>query len=118
MKFPVLAVSLVILSSALDSSNAFSTRKNVRSFQSLALRSTTAEAPVTESLTNDIISKLQFREAQEKLESLKLDTSGTLSEMRDRLRSLAGHKSVHSTSAAGKVNGVDEDKLNKVRPVF
>jgi hypothetical protein len=114
MKFQDLAVSLAILSSTLGSSNAFSSsQKNVRDFQSVSLGST-AEARATDSLTNDIISKLQFREAQEKLESLQLDASGTLSAMRDRLRTLTVHEGVESTSAVDEeAPAFDQEELNK-----
>jgi len=49
---------------------------------------TTTEVTVEQSgcLTNEVISKLRFREARKELESRSLDTSGTLSAMRDRLR--------------------------------
>ena len=115
MKFQAFAVSLVVLSSSLESCNAFSSsRKNVRDFQSVTLGST-AEARATESLTNDIISKLQFREAQEKLESLQLDASGTLSAMRERLRTLTTHEGVQSTSVDEEVPTIDQEKLNEVR---
>ena len=118
MKFQALAVSLVSLSSAFDSCVAFSTQQNVRNLQSLTLRST-AEAPAEvspiESLTHDIISKLQFREAQDKLEMLQLDTSGTLSAMRERLRGATVHKGAESTPVEEEVPAIDEEKLNAVR---
>mmetsp|Transcript_28221 Transcript_28221/g.68689 ORF Transcript_28221/g.68689 Transcript_28221/m.68689 type:complete len:731 (+) Transcript_28221:125-2317(+) len=119
MKFQALAVSLVSLSSAFDSCVAFSTQQNVRNLQSLTLRST-AEAPAEvsaevspiDSLTHDIISKLQFREAQDKLEMLQLDTSGTLSAMRERLRGATVHKGAESTPVEEEVPAIDEEKLN------
>ena len=42
-----------------------------------------------ESLTNDLISKLRFREVQKELERRALDTGGTLSTMKNRLREAA-----------------------------
>jgi hypothetical protein len=44
-----------------------------------------ADAKV-ESLTNDLISKLRFRAVRRELEQRALDTSGTFSAMKDRLR--------------------------------
>jgi len=44
-------------------------------------------------LTMDIISKLRFREVQRELERRDLDTSGTFTEMRTRLKNLAIDKS-------------------------
>ncbi|CAJ1946232.1 unnamed protein product [Cylindrotheca closterium] len=117
MKFQALAVSLVSLSFAFDSCVAFSTQQNVRNLHSVTLRSAAeAEAPgieSIESLTNDIISKLQFREAQLKLEILKLDTSGTLSAMKDRLRSATVHKDVEHTTADEDAHAVDSEKLKE-----
>lgn len=117
MKFHPLTVSLVSLSSLSYSCVGFSTQQNVRSLQSVTLRST-AEAPAIESLTNDIISKLQFREAQGRLEQLQLDTSGTLSAMRARLRSVTGNEGVYSTPVGDEevpVSVTEQEKLNEVR---
>ena len=111
MKVQALAVTLVALS--FDTFNAFSTQQNVRNSKTLTLRST-AEAPSSGSLTNDIISKLQFREAQEELEALKLDTSGTLSAMRERLRSATMPVGLKSAAAKEEVPTIDGEKLNKV----
>jgi hypothetical protein len=73
----------------------------------------TAKIPL-ESLTNDVISKLRFREAQSELEQRELDTSGTLSAMRDRLRQEAVQMSAATQKAEGDVVVMDEETLNKV----
>lgn len=117
MKFHPLTVSLVSLSFLSYSCVGFSAQQNVRNLQSVTLRST-AGAPAIESLTNDIISKLQFREAQGRLEQLQLDTSGTLSAMRARLRSVTGHEGVQSTPVGDEevpVSATEQEKLNEVR---
>ncbi|KAL3939847.1 MAG: hypothetical protein SGBAC_005505 [Bacillariaceae sp.] len=115
MKFHPLTVSLVSLSFLSYSCVGFSAQQNVRNLQSVTLRST-AGAPAIESLTNDIISKLQFREAQGRLEQLQLDTSGTLSAMRARLRSVTGHEGVQSTPVGDEevpVSATEQEKLNE-----
>jgi hypothetical protein len=67
-----------------------------------------------ESLTNDLISNLRFRAVRRELERRALDTSGTLSEMKKRLRKAAlGMKptieNVESTLS------IKPDALDKVR---
>jgi hypothetical protein len=64
-------------------------------------------------LTNDVISNLRYREAQRELESLNLDSSGTLSSMKTRLREASGlHNPVLSDDTEGVI--IDDDALNKV----
>lgn len=113
MKFQALGVSLLSLSAGLDSCTAFSANQKGRNLQSVTVRCTT-EAPVAESLTEDVISKLQFREAQERLETMELDTSGTLSAMRERLRIATVYKDSEKYSEGEKVKEFDEEKLNAV----
>lgn len=111
MKFQGLTVSFVSLSAALNSCAAFSANQDGRNLHSLTVKSTT-EAPVAEGLTNDIISKLQFREAREKLEILQLDSSGTLSAMRERLRIASVHEDIEKHSVDEKTEEIDQEKLN------
>jgi len=56
-------------------------------------------------LTLDIVSKLRFREAQQELERRDLDASGTLSEMRSRLKDLVKPKQKY-------VRVIEEGALN------
>jgi hypothetical protein len=79
--------------------------------------STIAESAPTssaEDLTNAIISKLHFREAQRELERLHLDTGGTLSAMRNRLRNAALHRNADDVNGDGEVRVTDKEKLNQV----
>ena len=67
-------------------------------------------------LTLDIISKLRFREAKEELERRALDPSGTLTDMRSRLRELVPVEGIDQSSEAdGGVRVIDEEVLNNVR---
>lgn len=67
-------------------------------------------------LTLDIISKLRFREAKEELERRALDTGGTLSDMRSRLRELVPVKEIDQSNPADEsVRVIDEEVLNSVR---
>lgn len=86
-----------------------------------SLQSSVVEEPTTsskvESLTHDLISKLRFREVQRELEIRALDTSGTLSAMKNRLREAAV-----VVKEAMPMKGVDEetrvidgDALDEVR---
>jgi hypothetical protein len=119
MKFHSSVLAILSISASLEASDAFSTSKaqNGRNAQSALLSTMTEAAPASEtkieSLTHDVISKLQFREAQKELESQQLDASGTLSEMRNRLREAALIRSVGSKDA-GEVKVIDQERLNEV----
>jgi len=64
-------------------------------------------------LTRDLVSKLRFREAKEELERRELDASGTLTDMRSRLRELAvDGETDQNSSANANVRVVDAEALN------
>ena len=68
-------------------------------------------------LTTDIVSKLRFREVQKELELRELDTSGTFTDMRTRLKELAtddGNTKINEIEEDVRVIG--EDALNTVSP--
>ncbi len=70
-------------------------------------------------LTRDLVSKLRFREAKEELERRELDASGTLTDMRSRLRELAvDGETDQNSSANANVRVVDAEALNNVRKKF
>lgn len=66
-----------------------------------------------ESLTNDLISKLRFREVQRELELRDLETSGTLSVMKNRLREAT--VSATQVGRAKESHEIDGDALDEVR---
>ena len=119
MKFPSSTISFLVLSAG--SCLAFTPSNHVKPFNS-AVRSAVVEETVgqetstaRETLTNDIISKLRFREAQKELETRDLDASGTLTAMRNRLRQATiynGDKTSHATGV--EISVIDEHTLNKV----
>jgi hypothetical protein len=68
-------------------------------------------------LTKDLVSKLRFREVQRELELRDLDTSGTFTSMRTRLRQLAtdGSEEEEQNKGQGKeIRVIGEDALNNV----
>jgi hypothetical protein len=72
-------------------------------------------------LTDDIVSKLRFREVQQELERRDLDTSGTFTSMRKRLRQVAtGASEIEERSRDdnvirdAKIRVIGEDALNDV----
>jgi hypothetical protein len=73
-----------------------------------------------EKLTIDIVSKLRFREVQRELEARQLDTSGTFTDMRQRLRHVAAKEGGDEPTAqkkpkeSGNVRVIDEESLNNV----
>lgn len=70
-------------------------------------------------LTRDLVSKLRFREAKEELERRELDASGTLTDMRSRLRELAvDGETDQNSSANANVRVVDAEALNNVRKKY
>jgi hypothetical protein len=85
---------------------------------------TTAAATVPkkgiENLTIDIVAKLRFREVQRELEARQLDTSGTFTDMRQRLRHVAavevGEEPIASPkyTESGNIRLIDEESLNNV----
>ena len=67
-------------------------------------------------LTQDLISKLRFREAVKELELRELDASGTLTDMRSRLRELVPDSGIQNSNAAdADVRVIQEETLNNVR---
>lgn len=62
-------------------------------------------------LTTDLISKLRFREAVKELELREIDATGTLTDMRTRLREVVSGGETE-TQAAGDVKVIDEESLN------
>jgi len=63
-------------------------------------------------LTTDIVSKLRFREVQRELERRELDTSGTFTDMRTRLKELATTDNKESSETDEDVRVIGEDALN------
>jgi len=70
-------------------------------------------------LTDDIVSKLRFREVQQELERRDLDTSGTFTSMRKRLRQVAtgaseieGRSHDDNVIRDAKIRVIGEDALN------
>jgi hypothetical protein len=77
--------------------------------------------PGVEKLTVDIVKKLRFRQVQRELELRKLDTTGTFTDMRQRLQNLAtvettnGEHHHHAEQTKKEdVRVIDEDTLNAV----
>ena len=66
-------------------------------------------------LTTDIISKLRFREAVKELELRELDATGTLTDMRTRLRELVSDDETGNTKTGDDVRVIEEESLNSVR---
>ena len=64
-------------------------------------------------MTVDIISKLRFREAVKELELRELDATGTLTDMRTRLRELVTGD--ETGNAGDDVRVIEEESLNNVR---
>ena len=69
-------------------------------------------------LTIDMISKLGFRDVQKELARRELETSGTLSAMRDRLRHDTGHTRIATPQKGGSAAAMDEESLTQVRAVI
>jgi len=69
-------------------------------------------------LTKDLVSKLRFREVQRELELRDLDTSGTFTSMRTRLRQLATdgseEENEQSKDSGKEIRVIGEDALNNV----
>lgn len=113
MRFQKSALAILSISAAFGTSSAFSAGKTPRNVPSAIRSSIVADlAPTSaaESLSNDIISKLQFREARRELERLQLDTTGTLSGMRNRLRNATLDKRTDENMDERVIDG---DKLNE-----
>lgn len=68
-----------------------------------------------DTLSNIDISNLRYREVQRELERLNLDSTGTLSTMRSRLRDAVGSPAseIHSNTS-DEVETTNADQLNKV----
>ena len=78
---------------------------------------TTTTTSPNESLTNDIISKLRYRDIVKELEQRDLDTSGTLSDMKDRLRQVTmidGEAMTTKNKNADETYDIDKEALDKV----
>ena len=65
-------------------------------------------------LTKDLVSKLRFREVQKELELRDLDTSGTFTSMRTRLRQLATDGEEHDYDKRKEIRVIGADALNNV----
>jgi hypothetical protein len=74
------------------------------------------ESSGVKSLTMDIVKKMRFREVQKELERKELDTAGTFTDMRSRLKELViddvGTSESSGINEAERV--IEEDALNKV----
>ena len=116
MKFHSSAIATV-LALSLGSASAFVPANPNGNLQVGGMNSAVVDdetATATKSLTNDIISKLRFREARQELERRELDASGTLSAMRDRLRHASGYSSAPVLGRSEDGAAIDEEALNKV----
>jgi pentatricopeptide repeat protein len=68
-----------------------------------------------ESLTNDVISKLRFREVQRALQHRNLDTTGTFSAMKERLRAYENcGKPLTGSTPSDEECAMDESELNSI----
>jgi hypothetical protein len=117
MRFQPSVLAILSVSALSQSSLAFSSSMRTGRNAQSSVYSTIAESAPTspaEDLTNAIISKLHFREAQRELERLHLDTGGTLSAMRKRLRNAALHNYAEDVNGDGKVRVIEEEKMNQV----
>ena len=77
--------------------------------------SSSTESSELKALTLDIVSKLRFREVQKELELRELDTSGTFTDMKFRLKQLVTDEdSNKSNDSSEDVRVIGEDELNKV----
>jgi hypothetical protein len=118
MRFQPSLLAIVSVSALSKSSLAFSSSsRNGRNAQSSVYSTIAESAPTSpaEDLTNAIISKMHFREAQRELERLHLETGGTLSDMRNRLRDSALHRNAEGVNGKGEARAIEkENKLNQV----
>ena len=90
MRYQASAIAYFFLTIS-GTTNAFvpaqqSGRPSLAALRSAVVEETTDVNPKMGYLTNDLISKLRFREVQRELERRQLETSGTLSAMKNRLR--------------------------------
>ena len=104
------------------SSHLFSVTAASPSDTSAVEESGQSSSAAMDALTTDIISKLRFRQVQKELELRELDTSGTLTDMKQRLRHIAIDGTT-TTTTNGDVTQqetliIDEDALNSVRDDF
>ena len=123
MKFESSVVALALASLAAQSTAFQPVGISSRPVQQVARMVTSSEVETVEStesgsaelktLTVDIISKLRFREAVKELELRELDATGTLTDMRTRLRELV--TSDETGNAGGDVRVIEEESLNNVR---
>lgn len=128
MKFRPTAVAFFFATICLECSTGFSPQSlqgplsssvaSAADVDTMTAASTAAAAKNT--LTVDFISKLRFRQVQKELELRQLDTTGTLTDMKQRLRHIAA--TVTSQDVQGVENAadpatlvIDDDALNMVR---
>ncbi len=123
MKFESSIVALALASLAAQSTAFQPVGVSNRAVQQVARRVASSEVETVESaepgsaklktLTIDIISKLRFREAVKELELRELNATGTLTDMRTRLRELVTDDET-GNSKAGDVRVIEEESLNNV----
>lgn len=120
MKYQASVVAVFLLAVSGSTTNAF-VQNNGRSSLAVLRSAVAAEDAVQanskmESLTNDLIGKLRFREVKEELERRALNTSGTLSVMKNRLREATmGPIRIEKVQ---EVRTIDGDALDEVRMVI
>lgn len=123
MKFESSVVALALASLAAQSTAFQPVGVSSRPVQQVARRVASSGVETVEStesgsaelktLTVDIISKLRFREAVKELELRELDATGTLTDMRTRLRDLVPGD--ETGNAGDDVRVIEEESLNNVR---
>jgi len=76
--------------------------------------SASASAPASTSLTMDLVKKMRFREVQREVERRELDTSGTFTDMKTRLKQLATDETTdeQSNDSEQTVRVIGENALN------
>lgn len=125
MKFESSVVALALASLAAQSTAFQPVGVSSRAVQQVARRVASSEVETVETtetgsaelktLTTDIISKLRFREAVKELELRELDATGTLTDMRTRLRELVSDDETGNTKTGDDVRVIEEESLNSVR---
>jgi len=97
------------------SSSLFSTAAASPSSDASAVEEGAGLSTMTDTLTTDLISKLRFRQVQKELELRELDTSGTLTDMKQRLRHAAVDGTTTTNGAVqqeSETMAIDENALD------
>ena len=85
-----------------SSSSLYSTTAASPSSDASAVEEGAGPSTMIDTLTIDLISNLRFRQVQKELELRELDTSGTLTDMKQRLRHVAVDGTTTTTNGAAE----------------